>query len=190
MSRTVSALVALCLLLAGCSSPFSASESSGGFVSGDGSITALQPEDREPLVEISGETLSGEPLSTDEFDGQVLVLNVWGSWCVDCRIESSDLQQVSTQLSDEGVQFIGIDIRDQPTLARDFEVEQGITYPSIFDPDSSTLLQMPASLYPVATPTTYVVDADGRVAARILGPTSAATLSGLVEDVLGEQEPA
>jgi peroxiredoxin len=186
--RTGSLLATLALVVTACSAPFSASESSGGFVSGDGSITVLDPDDREPLSEISGETLDGEQLSTEQFDGQVLVLNVWAQWCSPCRDEAPALQEVSEQMADRGVQFIGLNIRDQPTAARQFEEEQGITYPSIFDPDSSTLLQMPAALYPAATPTTYVVDAEGRVAARILDKTTASTLSGLVEDVLAEQE--
>ena len=190
MSRTASALVALCLVVAGCSSPFAASESSGGFVSGDGSITVLEPGDREPLPTISGQTLDGEELSTEQFAGQVLVVNVWGSWCAPCRIEATALEQVATDLADEGVQFLGIDIRDQLTSARLFQEQKQISYPSIFDPDSSTLLEVPSSLYPVATPTTYVIDHEGRVAVRILDRTTAPTLAGLVRDVLAEQEAA
>ena len=64
MRRAASALTCVTLVVAGCSSPFSASESSGGFVSGDGSITVLEPADREPLPTISGQTLEGEELST------------------------------------------------------------------------------------------------------------------------------
>ena len=188
MSRVACLLVVLALLASACSSSFSASESSGGFVSGDGSITVVDPADREGFAEISGETLDGQQLSTDDLDAQVLVLNVWGSWCVECRIESADLQEVWSRMRDRGVRFLGIDIRDQLTQARRFEEEQGITYPSIFDPDSSTLLQMPASLYPVATPTTYLIDGEDRVAVRILGPTTASTLAGLVEDLLAEQD--
>jgi len=188
MLRTGSALATVALVVTACSSPFSASESSGGFVSGDGSITVLAPEEREPLAKMSGETLDGEQLSTEQFDGKALVLNVWGEWCAECRLEAADLQEASVRLGDDA-QFIGIDIRDQLTQARQFQEQKGITYPSIFDPDSSTLLQMPADLYPVAVPTTYVVDPEGRVAARILGPTTASTLTGLVEDVLAEQEP-
>jgi peroxiredoxin len=190
MRRSASVVACLTLVVAGCSSPFSASESSGGFISGDGSITVLEPADREPLPTIGGETLEGEELSTEQFEGQVLVLNVWGSWCAPCRVEAAALEQAATDLADEGVQFVGIDIRDSLTSAQQFQEEQGVTYPSIFDPDSSTLLQVPSSLYPVATPTTYVVDHEGKVAVRILDKTTAPTLTGLVEDVLAEQEAA
>ena len=190
MLRTGSALATVAFMVSACSSPFSASESSGGFVSGDGSITVVDAGDREPLTAISGQTLEGEQLSTEQFDGQVLVVNVWGSWCAPCRVEAAALEGAATDLADEGVRFLGIAIRDQLTAARLFQEQQGVSYPSIFDPDSSTLLDVPSSLYPIATPTTYVVDAEGLVAVRILDRTTAPTLTGLVEDILAEQGAA
>lgn len=190
MLRTGSVLATIALMVTACSSPFSVSESSGGFVSANGAITVVEPGEREPLAEMSGETLDGEQVSTEQFDGQVLVLNVWNSQCGPCRTEAAALEQVSTELAERGVQFLGIDIRDSLTSAQRFQEEQGVTYPSLFDPASETLLQVPSALYPLALPTTYVVDAEGRVAVRILDETTAPTLRGLVEDVLAEQESA
>ena len=190
MLRTGSALATIALVVSGCSSPFSASEESGGVVSANGAITVLEPAERQTLAEMSGETLEGEQLSTEQFDGQVLVLNVWSSYCAPCRTEAPALEQVSTEMAGRGVQFLGIDIRDNLTAAQQFQDEQGVTYPSLFDPASTNLLQLPADLSPIAIPTTYVVDAQGRVAVRILDATTASTLQGLVEDVLAEQEPA
>jgi peroxiredoxin len=118
------------------------------------------------------------------------VLNVWNSECAPCRTEAAALEQVSTELADQGVQFLGINIRDRLTGAQRFQEEQGVSYPSFFDPASNTLLQVPSALYPLAIPTTYVVDAQGRVAVRILDATTESTLQGLVEDVLAEQESA
>jgi len=190
MPRNLALCLTVVLAATGCSSPFSASQTSGGFVSGDGSITVLEPREREHLPEISGTSLEGEELSTAQFDGQVLVLNVWGSWCDPCIEEAPALDEVATQLADDGVQFVGINIRDQLTSAQLFQDQHGVSYPSIFDPDSSTLLQVPSALYPVATPTTYVVDPQGRVAVRILDKTTASTLAGLIEDVLAEEGTA
>lgn len=164
----------------------SGSQSSGGFVSCDGAITVLPPEEREPAPSIEGESLAGEALSVAEYAGQVVVLNVWGSWCGPCVAEAPQLNQAADQLADDGVQFVGINIRDQETSARLFEQRHEVPYPSIFDPTSSTLLEMPSGMYPSATPTTYVIDEQGRVAVRILDGTTASTLSGLVEDVLAE----
>jgi len=181
--------VGLGLTLTACGSSGSScsgSQSSGGFVSCDGAITVLPAGEREPAPGLEGETLDGEMLSLSDYDGQVVVLNVWGSWCGPCVAEAPQLGEASRQLAEDDVQFVGINIRDEQTEARLFEQQQDVPYPSIFDPSSSTLLEMPSGMYPSATPTTYVIDEEGRVAVRILDETTASTLSGLVEDVLAE----
>lgn len=181
--------VGLGLALTACASDSacSGSQSSGGFVSCDGAITVLPPEEREPAPSIEGETLDGEELSLSRYDGQVVVLNVWGSWCGPCVAEAPQLNEASRQLARDDVQFVGINIRDELTAAKQFEQRLEVPYPSIFDPTSSTLLEMPDGMYPSATPTTYVIDSHGRVAVRILDATTAPTLAGLVEDVLAQE---
>ena len=59
-----------------------------GYVAGEGLITRLSADDRKQPGEVSGTTLDGEKLSLDEYDGKVVVLNVWGSWCAPCRKEA------------------------------------------------------------------------------------------------------
>jgi thiol-disulfide isomerase/thioredoxin len=181
--------VGLGLTLGACSSSdasCSGSSTSGGFVSCDGAITVLSPAEREPAPSIEGETLDGERRALADYDGQVVVLNVWGSWCGPCIAEAPALNEASRELAPDDVQFVGINIRDERTAAQLFETQQDVPYPSIFDPPSSTLLEMPAGMYPSATPTTYVIDAQGRIAVRVLDATTAPTLIGLTEDVLAE----
>ena len=69
------------LALAACSgSEFSAGEQ--GFVSADGKVTVLDPEEREaPRAEVAGETVAGGKVSLDDHRGKVVVMPVWGSWC-------------------------------------------------------------------------------------------------------------
>jgi thiol-disulfide isomerase/thioredoxin len=181
---------AICVLaLAGCSSDLATNSEAGGYISADGSITVVPPDEREPAPDIAGETLQGEPISLDALvdsgdgAGRIVVVNVWGSWCGPCHAEADDLATASKRLAPEGVRFLGIDIRDQTASARAFEAEYGIGYPSIFDPDSSTLLEFPESMLAVSPPTTYVVDADGRLAARVFAEVSVETLVDLVDEV-------
>ncbi len=187
--RACALAVGLGLILTACSSDASCSgsESGGGFVSCDGAITVLPEDEREPAPTIEGETLDGERLALADYDGQVVVLNVWGSWCGPCVAEAPELNKAAQQLAQDDVQFVGINIRDQRTAAQQFEQRHEVRYPSIFDPTSSTLLEMPPGMYPSATPTTYVIDAQGRIAVRVLDATTAPTLIGLVEDVLVEE---
>lgn len=180
-----SALAVLAALLAvGCSEGSGGPGVDGesiGFQGGDGSVTILSADQRPPAPELAGETLEGEPISTADFPGQVLVLNVWGSWCAPCRAEAPDLVEVAEQLPD--VQLIGINTRDNDQApAQAFVRAFGIPYPNIYDPDGRLLLEF-GQLPPKAIPSTLVIDAEGRVAARILGAVSASTLAGVIADV-------
>jgi thiol-disulfide isomerase/thioredoxin len=176
----LAALLGLCLLVTGCSETRGGAE---GFVSGSGTLTMVPPGEREPAPEIEGQTLDGKPLSLADYDGQVRVLNVWGSWCGPCRSEAPELVAAAKRLADDGVQFVGINVRDhgQREAAKAFARRFEVPYPSLYDPDGSTLL----GLRPRASaiPSTLVVDAEGRVAAAVLGEVTESTLVDLVHDV-------
>ena len=131
-------------------------------------------------------TLQGAQWKVTDAADKVLVLNVWGSWCGPCVAEMPHLQQVWSQVSTAGkpVQFMGVNYRDGAETAEAFMRANKITYPSLEDDGGRTLLALRGKAS--ATPTTLVLDRRGRIAARVSGPVTAATLSGLVNDVLGE----
>jgi peroxiredoxin len=170
-------------LLAGCSTSGQGTGNQG-YVSGNGSVTTIEGANREPAPDVAGSSLDRKPLTIDDYPGQVIVLNVWGSWCGECREETADLERAWQQLSRQDVQFIGINTRDNQAEARSYVRNKGITYPSIFDPDGQTLLGFRGTVSPAAIPTTIVLDARHRVAARILGPITESTLIQLVTDVV------
>ena len=157
-----------------------------GFVSGDGTIERLGLDQRSAPLTLSGTTLAGAPWKVADAADKILVLNVWGSWCGPCVAEMPHLQQVWSQLSTAGrpVQFMGINYRDGAETARAFLRANKVTYPSLEDDGGRTLLALRGKAN--TTPTTLVLDRQGRIAARVSGPVSAATLTGLVKDVLGE----
>jgi peroxiredoxin len=183
-------LVAFALVLAGCTSDLATNSEAGGYISADGSITVVAPGERESAPEIAGDTLEGDPISLADFAGDIVVVNVWGSWCSPCHAEADDLATASKRLAAKDVRFLGIDIRDQTANAMAFQQEYGIEYPSIYDPDSSTLLGMPESMMAVSPPTTYIVDSEGRLAARVFAQVSVATLADLVDEVRGHDGSA
>ena len=154
---------------------------------GVGTAELISPEDRDQAPEIAGTSLEGDPISLEDFVGEVVVINVWGSWCAPCRAEAPVLRQVSNENRRRGVRFVGIDVRDQQAAALAFESHYKIRYPSIFDPSGETLLQFQNTIPPSAIPSTVVVDRDGRVAARIVGPTTYSQLSDLVDQVVAEK---
>ncbi|MGH1563766.1 TlpA family protein disulfide reductase [Mumia sp. DW29H23] len=175
------ASVAAVALLAGCSSATQADETTGGFVAGDGSITVPAASEREPAPELSGETLEGEQVALADFAGKTVVVNVWGSWCADCRVEAPAFAALDAETGDD-VQFLGINIRDSREAALAYDENFGITYPSIYDRTGQAVLGFRDSLPSMAVPTTWVIAPDGTVAARVLGSISESTLRGLIED--------
>ena len=181
MIRRVVALTILCAL-AGCSG-VGTEGSTGGYVSGNGSITVVPAKDREEAPTLAGDDLEGRRLSTADFAGDTLVINVWGSWCPPCRKEAPALAEVSKQYADRDVTFVGVLVRDKPAAALAFTRKHETPYRSIADFSGRTLLGFAKSLPSQAIPTTWIIDDRGRVAVRIMDEVSASTLAGLIDDV-------
>lgn len=174
------------VLLAGCGGG-AAAEGDPGYVTGPGVVTRTPVEERVALPRVTGALLQGGTFDSAEYPDTVLVYNVWGSWCAPCRAEAPALQEVWDQTRDRGVQFVGVNVKDNDASARAFEREFGITYPSITTGDSAqVILAFRSSLPPSAIPSTLIVDREGRVAARIVGATTYTKLRRLVDEVLAE----
>lgn len=181
LHRALGAAVAAVLVAASASGCTNTAPSTGGYLTGDGTLTRIPAAQRVAAPHITGATLTGTTLDSSTLAGKVIVYNVWGSWCAPCRKEAPALAAAAKATTDKAT-FVGIDVRDTGTAQASALVrEAGITYESVFDPDGRLLLLFP-SLPPSAIPTTIVVDAEGRIAARILGETTQSTLIGLVED--------
>ena len=183
----------LALVLAGCSDDDGTSINEQmrqgdqkGYVTGDGTIQQVAVAERDQEVTLEGTTLEDEPWSSADHAGEVVVVNVWGSWCGPCVAEVPDLVEVETEMREAGepVTFIGLNSRDTIPNALAFEKKYAVPYPSLQDDGGRTRAQL-GSLA-VATPTTLVVDGDGRLAARVSGQVDASTLRSLVEDVLAD----
>ena len=191
MRRLLAALAVVGLaLLAGCSS---GSGDDGGFqfVAPGGQTQITYPEaQRRPLAPIAGDSLlaAGQQISSTQSRGQVVVVNIWGSWCGPCRGEAPALEQVAAASAPRGVTFLGVDVRDDRDAAADFVRSRGITYPSIFDPPGRSLLVL--SGYPRnAVPSTIVLDRAHRVAAVFLTAVLASDLQPVVDRVAAEPPP-
>jgi thiol-disulfide isomerase/thioredoxin len=190
-SRLLRVLAAAALLapaVSGCSSSLTSSGAPDkGFLDSDGTITKVAVADRRDPVSFRGTTLEGDPFDVTDFRGKVVVVNVWASWCGPCIKEAPALQQVWAGTRADGVQFVGVDTRDQTAAARAHQRRFGVTYPSVDDDSGRVLLALRGILPPKAPPSTLVLDRQGRVAYRVLEGMTAATLRGIVEDALAEK---
>ncbi|MFD7260418.1 TlpA disulfide reductase family protein [Streptomyces sp. NPDC059874] len=150
--------------------------------------TVLDPGARPIAPALAGDDLDGKPVEPAEFRGQVVVLNVWGSWCGPCRAEADDLARLSGRTRPEGVRFLGINTRDRDrTAAQAFVRAHGLGFPSLHDPDGELLLRFPpALLNPQTIPSTLVIDRRGRIAVSIGGAVTDEELGPLVARVAEE----
>jgi thiol-disulfide isomerase/thioredoxin len=147
-------------------------------------LAACSGADRKKAPVLEGEGLAGRPLSTADFAGKTVVVNLWGPWCAPCLAEAPELNEVATQYADKGVQFVGILTRSKdPSSAIAFNRNKGIVYPSFKDEGGKLELGFNDSLPTLAIPTTWIIDSKGRVAARVLDKVSASTLANLIDDV-------
>jgi thiol-disulfide isomerase/thioredoxin len=173
------AFIVLALALTACGGGGSTT-SEESFVSGDGSTTYIKASDRKIAPAITGMTLKGVNYTYEK--DRVAVVNVWASWCSPCRAEAPTLVALASQYPE--VAFIGILTRDNPANAEAFERRFKIPYPTLID--DSILLGFKGSLPANAIPTTVILDKTGRVAARISGVVTVASLTELIEKVSAE----
>ncbi|MBF4163872.1 TlpA family protein disulfide reductase [Nocardioides acrostichi] len=170
--------------LAGCSGQEGTGQ--GGYISGDGSTVEFARDDLPGPVDLTGPTVDGGTFDSADARGKVLVVNVWWSGCAPCIQEMPMLTGLHAAYGD-AVGFVGINIKDDQGNARIFEKNRGVDYPSILDPDA--LLAFPGRSAPRYTPTTLVLDPDGRVTSLINGEIpSQRTLEALIESAGGPAE--
>lgn len=183
-------------MLAACSSDDTAGHDAvaiGGqfeFVSPGGQTVITYPaEERRPVGDVFGPSVSDEnrEIHLSDFAGSVVVLNAWGQWCAPCRSESDDLQAVHERMQAEGIgTVLGVNVRDNVRSApADFLRDNGLTYPSIYDPpfvNAAALGGIPATVIP----TTVILDREHRPAVVMLKETDQAELWGHVSAVAAE----
>lgn len=155
-----------------------------GYVSGTGVITQLTASQRGEPIDVKLALLDGTTTTSAAYRPKLVALNLWYAACPPCRKEAPVLNAVSKEFAKD-VQFIGVNVRDAQAAADGFRKTFNVNYPSVLDTDGAIVAALSGILPPQATPSTVILDADGRPAARVVGSTEESTLKGLIEDTLG-----
>ncbi len=190
VTRRSALLVGLAAALAGCSALRGSDdeESDTGYVSGDGSVQSIPERQRGGSVAFAGTSVEGLRIDVEAWRGHVVVLNLWYAACGPCREEAPDLVAIAAETESDQVEFLGINTRDGAAEASAFQRTFSVPYPSILDAEGAVVLALRGELVPNAVPTTLVLDARGRVAARVTGVVDASVLRTLISTTLAEME--
>lgn len=135
--------------------------------------------------DFSLEQLGRGEITLSSLRGQVVILNLWASWCPPCRAEMPALQRVYEGNKDRGLQVLGVHttFQDREAAAIEFTSQHGLSFPILFDRSGlvSRMYQMRA------LPTTFFIDHEGIIQEVVIGgPLSEVSLQTTVEKLLGE----
>ena len=179
-------------LLSGCAGdPLAEQYLKGGtqnYISGSGTITETKEAERGEPISFEGVTDGGVTIARSDYEGEVLVVNFWYAACPPCRKEAPDLVALAKKYEGNGATFLGVNIYDGPEQSQAFARKFEVPYPSFLDDKTGKVrLAFAGQIAPNAVPTTFVLDKQGRVTARILGIVDEPSiLDTLISDAIAE----
>jgi hypothetical protein len=185
--RLIVGVLVATIALSGCASSSKPNDPNElGFVSADGSAVLKDSGQRSAVIDLAFPVIdSTGQWSVSDSRGKVIVLNVWGPWCAPCRKEFPELQKLSSELSTDGLEIVGVATRSTDTAVSTFVKSQGITFRQVADFDS--LIMSGLSGVPSSTvPSSVLIDRQGRIAGWVLGAADPVLLKSLLKSLLEE----
>jgi len=145
---------------------------------------AQAPTARRSIPSFEATTLGGDTMTNADWEGQVVVLNFWATWCAPCRIEIPRLIDLYNEMPASDVRVVGISIDEEGAdVVVPYAEEMEIPYPLILDPDQS-LAEAFGGHY--AVPTTFIIDQEGTVRQRFMRVVAHDELVAAIEPLLKE----
>ena len=143
----------------------------------------LREGDRPPAFTLAD--LDGRPQSLKAYEGKLVLLHFWATWCPYCRKEIPKLKRIHEELASRGVVILAVSVDDDLDRLRGFVSENPLPYAVL--PDVKTQFSLAGDYDVSGVPVTYLVDRDGRLLGRIMGP---ADLFRIVKELLDSPEDA
>lgn len=151
----------------------------------DGSYTFWAEDNRTGPVAATGTGFSGATIAMPDLRGKPVVINTWYASCPPCRAEAEDLVSLADEF-DGSVEFVGVNVRDDAATAHAFERSFGIPYESVDGSDGVFVAGLEGHVPLQAVPTTLVLDAKGRPAARFIGIIDPDVARTIITDIAAE----
>jgi peroxiredoxin len=151
-----------------------------------------RPDYRQGEVSLRGRAaknfpliLDGKPAHLSDLRGKVVLLNFWASWCEPCVDEAPALDQLQRRLLAQGGTIVGVSIDEDQSAYQDFLRTYDVDFPTFRDPSRHVSLDYGT----VMLPETYVIDRNGRIERKIVGPQdwTSPTMLAYLDSVLAEK---
>lgn len=129
--------------------------------------------------------VDGEPFTLSEHKGQIVVINIWATWCAPCRKEIPDYMELQQEMKNKGVLFVGVSIDEEGwKVVRPVVEEYQINYPVVVDDGSVFEGYGPFRGIPI----TYVVNQEGKVEYVSEGMTTKGTLKPVLQEIANRRK--
>lgn len=140
----------------------------------------------QPAPVVSMTNIDGsDEIAFEDFDGSVVVVNFFASWCIPCRNEHDDLVAVQSEYVEQGVVVLGIVYQDSLANVDRFLDELGRSYEVVLDPGSRTAIEFGV----FGIPETFFIDREGKIAAKIFGEADWESLTAIIDPLLAGEQP-
>ncbi|HMO57932.1 MAG TPA: TlpA disulfide reductase family protein [Roseiflexaceae bacterium] len=140
------------------------------------------PRENHPAPDFTLEDLNGTPVSLSALRGQVVLINVWATWCPPCRAEMPIIQAAYERYHDQGFTVLAVNLREDTATVAQYMQQNGLTFPALLDRDGHVSMVYLAR----AVPSSFFIDRNGTVRAVYRGAMARSVVSGTVEQLLAE----
>ena len=141
---------------------------------------ALPTATPRPTLDFQVEDLAGDEVHLSDYRGKVVLVNFWATWCSPCQEEMPVLDAYYQAHHDAGFVLLGVNVSDRPPEAAAYFEEAGYSFPLVFDPPGNVLIDLGARGLPVS----LLIDRDGHLVEKWVGPLTADTLDSTITPLL------
>jgi cytochrome c biogenesis protein CcmG, thiol:disulfide interchange protein DsbE len=141
------------------------------------------PLPNHPAPDLALLQLDGTPRTLRDLRGQVVLINIWATWCPPCRAEMPAIQQAYAEYRDRGFIVLAVNQREDATAITPFLEQHGLTFPILLDRDG----QASATYQAHALPSSFFVDRRGVIRTVYHGPLPPSVINATIEQLLQER---
>jgi cytochrome c biogenesis protein CcmG, thiol:disulfide interchange protein DsbE len=135
-----------------------------------------------PAPDFSLLTPEGSTVQLRSLVGQVVLLNVWATWCPPCRAEMPAIQATYAEYQNQGLTVLAVNLEEDARTVADFMAQYDLTFPALLDVDGAVSTTYQARVLP----SSFFVDRQGVVRAVYRGPMPRSVIAGTVVQLLQE----